>query len=118
MMRGEVKLSQISNFRFLFDIQKQLDERLIEPIESLFEAGGQDTWASIRKLLKRETENAVSEFSTSISGFELDESTVEKMLQELRDYARSVVEKKTREEAGKVLIRMKDRQSISLINVL
>ena len=52
---------------------------------------------------------AVSEFSTAISSFELDQRTVEKMLQDLRDYARNVVEKKAREEAGKVLIHMKDR---------
>lgn len=78
-------------------------------MESLFDAAGRDTWASIRKLLTRETETAVSEFSTAISGFELDPPAIEKMLQDLRGYARNVVEKKAREEAGKVLIRMKDR---------
>ncbi|XWS18727.1 hypothetical protein CRYUN_Cryun32bG0069400 [Craigia yunnanensis] len=88
--------------------EKQLSS-LSEPVESLFDAAGRDTWASIRKLLTRETETAVSEFSTAISSFELDQQTVEKMLQDLRDYARNVVEKKAREEAGKVLIRMKDR---------
>ncbi|GMI86020.1 RHD-like2 [Hibiscus trionum] len=91
--------------------EKQLSKSLSEPVESLFDAAGRDTWASIRKLLTRETEIAVSEFSAAISDFELDQSTVEKMLQDLRDYARNLVEKKAREEAGNVLIRMKDRFS-------
>ncbi|XP_022715425.1 protein ROOT HAIR DEFECTIVE 3 homolog 2-like isoform X2 [Durio zibethinus] len=91
--------------------EKQLIRSLSEPVESLFDAAGRDTWASIRKLLTLETAIAASEFSTAISSFELDRSTVEKMLQDLRDYARNVLEKKAREEAGKVLIRMKDRFS-------
>jgi hypothetical protein len=90
-------------------LQKQLAKALAEPVESLFEAGGKDTWLLIRKLLKRETEAAVSEFSDRIAGFELEEETIEQMQQSLRDYARKLVENKAREEAGKVLIRMKDR---------
>lgn len=90
-------------------MQKQLARALTEPVESLFEEGGKDTWHSIRKLLKRETETAVAEFLDSIAGFELGEETVERMQQSLRDYARKVVENKAREEAGKILIRMKDR---------
>ncbi|KAG4948957.1 hypothetical protein JHK82_042150 [Glycine max] len=100
------KLSEITaNF------EKKLAKALTEPVESLFEAGGKDTWLSIRELLKRETEIAVSEFSASVAGFELDEETVERMQQSLRDYARKVVENKARDEAGKILIRMKDRFS-------
>jgi protein SEY1 len=90
-------------------LQKQLAKALVAPVESLFEEGGKDTWLSIRKLLKSETEAAVSEFSAHVAGFELEEETVEKMQQSLRDYARKLVENKAREEAGKVLIRMKDR---------
>ncbi|MBA0748104.1 hypothetical protein Gogos_004956, partial [Gossypium gossypioides] len=101
----DAKLSE-----FMVSYEKQLGQSLSEPVESLFDNAGRDTWASIRKLLTRETEIAVSEFSAAISSFELDQSTVEKMLQDLKDYARNVVEKKAREEAGKVLIRMKDRQ--------
>ncbi|KAL1331414.1 hypothetical protein AAHE18_12G183500 [Arachis hypogaea] len=88
--------------------QKQLAKGLIEPVESLFEAGGKDTWVSIRKLLKRETEAAVTELSACISGFELDEETVERMQQSLRDYAKQIVANKAKEESGKILIRMKD----------
>ncbi|MBA0778309.1 hypothetical protein Gotri_006184 [Gossypium trilobum] len=101
----DAKLSEL-----MVSYEKQLVQSLSEPVESLFDNAGRDTWASIRKLLTRETGIAVSEFSAAISSFELDQSTVEKMLQDLKDYARNVVEKKAREEAGKVLIRMKDRQ--------
>ncbi|WCJ28179.1 Protein ROOT HAIR DEFECTIVE 3 [Euphorbia peplus] len=41
----------------------------------------------------------------TVASFELDESTVETMVQILRNHARNIVEKK----AGIVLIRMKDR---------
>ncbi|XP_059624938.1 protein ROOT HAIR DEFECTIVE 3 homolog 2-like [Cornus florida] len=103
------KLSEIvANF------EKQLTEALTEPVESLFEAGGKGTWASIRKLLKRETEAATSGFLTATASFELNQATIDRLLQNLRDYARSMVEKKAREEAGKVLIRMKDRFSTVL----
>ncbi|CAL0301044.1 unnamed protein product [Lupinus luteus] len=97
--------------RITANFEKQLAKALAEPVESLFEAGGKDTWLSIRKLLTRETEAALSEFLISIAGFELDEKTVERMQQSLRDYARKVVENKAREEAGNVLILMKDKFS-------
>ena len=90
-------------------MHKQLAEALTAPVESLFEVGEDDTWASIRKLLLRETEVVVSEFLASVAGFELDRDTFDSMVQNLRKHARIVVEKKAREEAGKVLIRMKDR---------
>ncbi|THU51399.1 hypothetical protein C4D60_Mb06t30610 [Musa balbisiana] len=70
-----------------------------------------DTWASIRNLYKHEAENALSEFSSSLSGFELDKVAFDEKIMNLKEFARSVVEKKAREEAGKVLIRMKDRFS-------
>ncbi|XVF27210.1 hypothetical protein REPUB_Repub14bG0087500 [Reevesia pubescens] len=110
----DVHTSSVQNAKLselMINYEKQLSQSLSKPVESLFDAAGKDTWASIRKLLTRETVAAVSEFSTAISSFELDQPTVEKMLQDLKDYARNVVEKKAREEAGKVLIRMKDRFS-------
>ncbi|RWR88942.1 protein ROOT HAIR DEFECTIVE 3 2 isoform X4 [Cinnamomum micranthum f. kanehirae] len=91
------------------DYEKQLTKALVKPVESLFYAAGQDTWASIRKLLRHETEVALSGFSAALSGFELDQETYDKMVGNLVSFARSVVEKKAREEAGKVLIHMKDR---------
>ncbi|KAK7859232.1 protein root hair defective 3 like protein 1 [Quercus suber] len=56
-----------------------------------------------------ETEAAVSGLSDALSGFDLDEQTKDKMLSSTKDYARGVVEAKAREEAGRVLTRMKDR---------
>ncbi|KAM0944076.1 putative P-loop containing nucleoside triphosphate hydrolase [Dioscorea sansibarensis] len=95
------------------EYERQLTGALAEPVESLFDAAGagQDTWASIRKLYKRETENALLGFSASLSGFELDRSTSDKMLENLKAHARGVIEKKAREEAGKALMCMKDRFS-------
>ncbi|KAK7332534.1 hypothetical protein VNO80_29287 [Phaseolus coccineus] len=100
------KLSEITT-----NFETKLTKALTKPVESLFESDGKDTWLSVRELLKRETEAAASEFSASVAGFELDEETVERMEQSLREYARKVVENKAREEAGKILIRMKDRFS-------
>lgn len=90
-------------------LQKRLTQALSEPVESLFEAGGKETWPSIRTLLKRETETAVRDFLDVVTGFELDHATIDGMVQNLKDYGQSLVEKKAREEAAKVLIRMKDR---------
>lgn len=90
-------------------MQKKVEQALTGPVESLFEFGGKDTWPSIRELLKRETEAAISGFSTDVTGFELDNETLNQMVQNLKDYATTVVEKKARAAAGKVLILMKDR---------
>ncbi|XP_016648192.1 PREDICTED: protein ROOT HAIR DEFECTIVE 3 homolog 2-like [Prunus mume] len=90
---------------------KQLSASLTGPVKTLLETGGKDSWASIRKLLNRETEVAISEFSTVVADFELDEATIAEMLQHLRDFSRNVVEKKAREEATKIMIHMKDRFS-------
>ncbi|KAM7257902.1 hypothetical protein ACFE04_013643 [Oxalis oulophora] len=104
-----VKSAKLSEL--VANYEGQLNVALSEPVESLLDAGREDTWPSIRRLLVRETEAAVSEFTTAVAGFELDQANVEAMVQGLRDYAKNVVEKKARDEAGKVLIRMKDRFS-------
>ncbi|KAL6282852.1 hypothetical protein ACE6H2_013781 [Prunus campanulata] len=100
------KLSELN-----VNYEQQLSASLTGPVKTLLETGGKDTWASIRKLLNRETEVAISEFSTVVADFELDEATIAEMLQHLRDYSRNVVEKKAREEATKIMIHMKDRFS-------
>lgn len=101
-----MKLSEISA-----QFEKRLNEALSEPVASLLDAGSRDTWPSIRKIFKRETDSAITGFSSAIIGFEIDEKTANKMVEDLKDHARSVVEKKAREEAGQVLIRMKERFS-------
>ncbi|KAK4399503.1 protein ROOT HAIR defective [Sesamum angolense] len=104
VVRGE-KLSELQA-----EFEKRLSLALSEPLESLLKLVGQ-TWVSVRSLLKRESDAAASNFFSAVSGFELDQEIVDKMLHDLKEYARKLVERKSREEAGKVLIRMKDRFS-------
>ncbi|RZC51793.1 hypothetical protein C5167_020219 [Papaver somniferum] len=87
----------------------KLNKALAEPVESLLDAASNETWPSIRNLLQRETKTAVSGFTGALSGFDINDSTLDEMVANLERYARSVVETKAREEAGRVLIRMKDR---------
>lgn len=89
--------------------EAKLNEALSGPVEALLDSPSDETWPSIRKLLRRESQSAVSGLTNDLSGYELDEQTRDKMLAKLEDYARSVVEAKAREEAGRILIRMKDR---------
>lgn len=90
-------------------VQTKLNDALAGPVEGLLDGAGDDTWPAMRKLLQRETDTALTGFSTALSGFEMDEQTKDSMVLGLKDYARGVVEAKTKEEAGRVLIRMKDR---------
>ncbi|KAK4269251.1 hypothetical protein QN277_022436 [Acacia crassicarpa] len=98
------KLSELTT-----SYQEKLKEALAGPVEALLDEANSDTWPAIRKLLWRETESAVSGFSAAISGYDMDEQTRQNMSTSLEDYARGVVEAKAKEEAGRVLIRMKDR---------
>ncbi|XP_010904950.1 protein ROOT HAIR DEFECTIVE 3 [Elaeis guineensis] len=98
------KLSELSA-----QYEEQLNKALAEPVEALLDAASDDTWPAIRKLLQRETESAISGFSSALSAFDIDQATTDKMIAKLQEYARNVVESKTKEEAGSVLIRMKDR---------
>ncbi|XP_022844460.1 protein ROOT HAIR DEFECTIVE 3-like isoform X1 [Olea europaea var. sylvestris] len=98
------KLSELANM-----YEKKLNEALSGPVEALLDGASDDTWPAIRKLLQCETEKAVAGFSTALSGFEMDEETQDKMLLRLKEHARGLIEAKAKEEAGRVLIRMKDR---------
>ncbi|XP_019198747.1 PREDICTED: protein ROOT HAIR DEFECTIVE 3-like [Ipomoea nil] len=104
-----VRASKLAELTTLYETK--LNDALFGPVESLLDGASDDTWPAIRKLLRRETEAAVSSFSAALSGFEMDEETKDNMLSKLKDYARGVVETKAKEEAGRVLIRMKDRFS-------
>ncbi|XP_057978446.1 protein ROOT HAIR DEFECTIVE 3 isoform X2 [Malania oleifera] len=104
-----VRAAKLSELTTLYEAR--LNEALSGPVEALLDGAGDDTWPAIRKLLRRETDSAVSGLSNALSGFDMDEQTKDKMLAGLEDYARGVVESKAREEAGRVLIRMKDRFS-------
>lgn len=98
------KLSELTT-----SYEKKLNEALSAPVETLLDGGSDDTWPGIRKLLQRESEIAVSEFSSALYGFEMDKQDMDKLLSGMEDYARGVVEGKAKEEAGRVMFRMKDR---------
>ncbi|XP_047961737.1 protein ROOT HAIR DEFECTIVE 3 homolog 1-like [Salvia hispanica] len=98
------KLSELTS-----TYETKLDEALSAPVEALLDGASNDTWPAIRKLLQREKEKAVSGFSGSLTGFEMDNATKDKMVSKLETHARGIVEAKAKEEAGRVLIRMKDR---------
>ncbi|WOH03989.1 hypothetical protein DCAR_0623394 [Daucus carota subsp. sativus] len=103
----DVRTAKLSELKASFE--KKLNDALTAPIEALFDNAGDDTWPSIRKLLQRESEKAVSGFSTALTAFDLNEEEKDKMLSGLKDHARDVVEGKAKEDAGRVIIRMKDR---------
>ncbi|XP_022764277.1 protein ROOT HAIR DEFECTIVE 3 homolog 2-like [Durio zibethinus] len=96
--------------------QEALDKALSKPLDSLFELPNGETWASIRKLLSSEIDIAQSGLLADISGLELEVEKRNKMIQDLRDYARNMVERKAREEARKVLHSMTVRFSTILNN--
>ncbi|KAM0866225.1 hypothetical protein ACQ4PT_042766 [Festuca glaucescens] len=94
--------------------EKKLLDALSGPVQSILETGERNSWASIRRLYRRETENAILRFLNSLSEYELDQTVSSQMVFELREHARCTVEKKAREEAGNVLMRMKERFSTVL----
>jgi len=90
-------------------VQNKLCEALSQPVEALFKAGDADTWASIRGLVRSESDAAALEFSSAIWGFELSQSRVESMVAELKEYAKLVVERKSRDVAQMVDLLMAKR---------
>lgn len=104
---AEIRATKLSELTSLYE--KKLNEALLGPVEALLDGAGDDTWSAIRKLYRSETDSAVSEFTEALSKFNLDEESKSKMLSSLENYARGLVVSKTKEEAARVLIHMKDR---------
>ncbi|KAI3761637.1 hypothetical protein L1987_52058 [Smallanthus sonchifolius] len=104
---ADVRAAKLSELTSLYE--SKLKEALHGPVEALLEGANDDTWPAIRKLFFRETETAVSDFSFALSGFEMDKEEKEDMISKLKNFARGLVEGKTREEAAKVLYHMKER---------
>ncbi|KAJ3697494.1 hypothetical protein LUZ61_001199 [Rhynchospora tenuis] len=104
---GEVRSARLTELKRSYE--EKLKQALSEPVESILEAGTDNTWPSIRNLYRIETERAVSSFSNDLSGFELDDSTRDSMIASLREVSRDIVYKKAKDEASKVLIHMKER---------
>ncbi|BFG24284.1 hypothetical protein CerSpe_105580 [Prunus speciosa] len=104
---ASVRAAKLAELTALYEAK--LKEALSGPVEALLDGANSETWPAIRKLFRRETESAVSGLSSALSGFDMDEQSKGKLLSSMEAYARGVVEAKTKEEAGRVLIRMKDR---------
>ncbi|KAH0891340.1 hypothetical protein HID58_053769 [Brassica napus] len=104
---SSVRTAKLSELTTLYE--SKLNAALSGPVEALLDGANDETWPAIRKLLKREGELAVYGLSDALSGFDMDDETRNKMLTDLESYARGVVETKAKEEAGRALMRMKDR---------
>ncbi|CAM8957342.1 unnamed protein product [Rhodiola kirilowii] len=102
-----VRATKLDELATLYETK--LNEALSGPIEALLDEAGEGTWPAIRRLLKRETELAVFGLADALKGFDMDDISKEKMLAKLDTYGKSLVESKAKEEAGRVLMRMKDR---------
>ncbi|TVU49202.1 hypothetical protein EJB05_00500 [Eragrostis curvula] len=100
----EKKLSELTT-----QAKEKLRKALAEPVESLFDAADETTWASIRNVYRRETESILPQFLKTLFGYEVEYVPAEQMVSNLRDYAQSIVENKAKDEASKVLIHMKER---------
>ncbi|XP_052305077.1 protein ROOT HAIR DEFECTIVE 3 isoform X1 [Populus trichocarpa] len=101
------KLSELTS-----SFEAKLNEALLGPVGALLDGATSETWPAIKKLMQRETESAVAGISNALSGFDMDKQSKDKILTSLENYAKGVVEAKAREEAGRVLILMKERFSI------
>ncbi|KAL0800721.1 hypothetical protein Bca101_055896 [Brassica carinata] len=104
---SSVRTSKLSELTSQYETK--LQTALSEPVEALLEGASDQTWTAVKKLHGRETESAVSGFSSALACFDIEEETRDKMVKSLQDYSRGVIETKAKEEAGKVLMRMKDR---------
>uniref|UniRef100_M4EF29 GB1/RHD3-type G domain-containing protein n=1 Tax=Brassica campestris TaxID=3711 RepID=M4EF29_BRACM len=104
---SSVRTEKLSELTTLY--QSKLNVALSGPVEALLDGANDEAWPAIRKLLKREAKLAVYGLSDALSGFDMDKETQNKMLTDLENYARGIVETKAKEEAGRALMRMKDR---------
>ncbi|KAL1217627.1 ROOT HAIR DEFECTIVE 3-like protein 1 [Cardamine amara subsp. amara] len=104
---SSVRTSKLSELTSLYE--SKLHEALSEPVEALLEGANDETWTIVKKLHRRETESAVSGFSSALAGFDIEEETRDQMVKSLQEYSRGVIESKAKEEAGRVLMRMKER---------
>jgi hypothetical protein len=98
------KISQLTKA-----FEKRMDVAIGDPASSLLDAASPDTWPALTNLLQHEVGVATLGLKDAIQDFEPTEEEVSSMLEELTNYGQGIVEKKAREEAGQVIIRMKDR---------
>lgn len=89
--------------------EERLEAALAEPTASLLDAAAPDTWSLISNLMEKEVQDAISRFSEAIVSFEPTKEEEAKLRDSLSKHGRAVVEKKSKEEASQVIIRMKER---------
>ena len=96
---------------FIWDMlfQGRLTRALAEKVKEFLRSAQSNTWEAIETLLVCETIAAVADLKYGLSDLGLDEATVKELLSTLENHGKSVVESKAREEAARILIRMKDR---------
>ncbi|KAM7472585.1 hypothetical protein LguiA_010768 [Lonicera macranthoides] len=99
--------SKVSEIRTLHEAK--LEAVLTGHVEMLLVRAGDGTWQEIREYSERQMQSAISEISSAVSGFRMDEHTYNEMVLQLKDYARGVIQAKARQEAARVLTRMNDR---------
>lgn len=89
--------------------EERLESALAEPTASLLDAAAPDTWSLISNLMEKEVQDVISRFSEAIVSFEPTKEEEAKLRDSLSKHGRAVVEKKSKEEASQVIIRMKER---------
>ncbi|CAN6935337.1 unnamed protein product [Brassica oleracea] len=104
---SSVRTSKLSELTSQYE--SKLHGALSEPVEALLEGANDETWRTVKKLHRRETESAVSGFSSALACFDIEEEMRDKMVKSLQEHSRGVIESKAKEEAGRVLMRMKER---------
>ncbi|PIA38160.1 hypothetical protein AQUCO_02800068v1 [Aquilegia coerulea] len=103
---GAYVASEITSFN-----EAKLDMALSAPVKALLDEAGDNTWPTIRNMLREQTKSASSRIVTDISCLDVDQKTIDQILSDIERYARSVVEAKATEASKEVLSRMKDRFS-------
>ncbi|GJU19320.1 serine-threonine/tyrosine-protein kinase catalytic domain-containing protein [Tanacetum coccineum] len=103
----EVRNANLAKLTALYE--SNLEEAIYGPVEALLKVGSDDTWSRIMTILHQEIERAVSEFSSALSSYDVDEKATEHMISKLTSYAIGLVERKARDEAAKVLFYVKER---------
>ncbi|XP_030526189.2 protein ROOT HAIR DEFECTIVE 3-like [Rhodamnia argentea] len=90
--------------------EANLNKALSGSVEAVLDEAKRETWSTIRRILSDAIESEVTGFfSGALSDIQMDEQRKKTVLSGMQNYARSVVEAKAREKAGRVLICMRDR---------
>ncbi|PKU88012.1 Protein ROOT HAIR DEFECTIVE 3 [Dendrobium catenatum] len=87
----------------------KLNKELFEHVKYLLDDATDEKWSAIRRFLHLERMTTLVGFASTLSSFNIYQTIVKKLVAKLEKYVKSIVESKTKEEAGRVLMNMKDR---------